>query len=372
MSKYIKDTEAAHLWVNGQHSGQTRSQDWGTAWGCRVVTGHGSRVSFDGDRFYSYDTCVAKRFTRKKQDVYVLDQYSYSSTTNRHVQSVWAAVHRWTGDEHVETKPCFSINRGDAFLKLHDATPSDVLKHVVTEALEFYEKFQKTKHPSRHRALLSAAARRADAIRFAKLLGLKHKKAVSVLKFTANEIAESGRLNQEYEDRLSARRSAAWEKRRAARTEREAKIKEDSIADAEAFIRGDSDEYHYNLYRIADMPDLIAKIEARRAEIDRATIEDWLAGKVAHPKHDWPTMLRLKGDEIETSRGAIIPAKAGLKAYIFASALRANGKEWKRNGDKFEVGSYQLDAVNDKGIIAGCHHIHWAEVERFAKLMGWA
>lgn len=32
---------------------------------------------------------------------------------------------------------------------------------------------------------------------------------------------------------------------------------------------------------------------------------------------------------------------------------------------------HQLDAVNEFGIVAGCHRVSWAEADRFAMAQGW-
>jgi predicted Abi (CAAX) family protease len=64
-----------------------------------------------------------------------------------------------------------------------------------------------------------------------------------------------------------------------------------------------------------------------------------------------------------------VPLPEAEKAFRFAMIQRKRG--WHRNGDQFKVGDYQLDAVNEQGVIAGCHRIGWDEIERFAKTQGW-
>jgi len=72
---------------------------------------------------------------------------------------------------------------------------------------------------------------------------------------------------------------------------------------------------------------------------------------------------------METSKGARVPLDEAQRAYRFAVIQRARG--WHRNGETFKVGPYQLDAVNEQGVVAGCHRIAWDEIERFAKLQNW-
>jgi hypothetical protein len=80
-------------------------------------------------------------------------------------------------------------------------------------------------------------------------------------------------------------------------------------------------------------------------------------------------MLRAEGLELVTTKGARVPLADAERTFRFASALRSRG--WHRNGENHTVGGYQLDAVNDAGIVAGCHRIAWPEIERFAKAMAW-
>jgi len=72
---------------------------------------------------------------------------------------------------------------------------------------------------------------------------------------------------------------------------------------------------------------------------------------------------------METSKGARVALSEAERAFRFCIIARARG--WHRNGDQFKVGDYQLDAVNEQGVVAGCHRIGWDEIERFAKTQGW-
>lgn len=125
------------------------------------------------------------------------------------------------------------------------------------------------------------------------------------------------------------------------------------------------------------------KVKAERAAKQEAdaqeTIGKWLAGEsVTIPHFIGKVYLRQQSlrkcdghtiDELETSKGARVALGEAQKAYRFACLMRTRG--WRRNGDQFKVGDYQLDAVNSQGVIAGCHRVAWDEIERFAKTQGW-
>lgn len=115
-----------------------------------------------------------------------------------------------------------------------------------------------------------------------------------------------------------------------------------------------------------------ARFEAEQAE----NITRWIAGEtVAISWNISRVYLRVIPDRtgpyplLETSKGAHVELGEAHKAYRFARINRIKG--WRRNGDTFKVGDYQLDSVNEQGIIAGCHRIDWEEIERFATTQGW-
>lgn len=113
--------------------------------------------------------------------------------------------------------------------------------------------------------------------------------------------------------------------------------------------------------------------EAAQRKAERGaqeTIGRWLAGEsVGFPFSVQRCYVRKEGDELVTSRGARVPLLQAKLAFRFATTKRETG--WQRNGEQFAVGSYQLDAINAEGIVAGCTRIGWTEIERFAKSEGW-
>lgn len=120
-----------------------------------------------------------------------------------------------------------------------------------------------------------------------------------------------------------------------------------------------------------------AKFERECAE----TVQKWLAGESVQVPYQLGTVYLRKivrnnnyldvdmAAEMQTSKGALVPLSEAERAFRFAMIQRAKG--WRKNGDQFKVGDYQLDAVNEQGVVAGCHRIGWPEIERFAKLQGW-
>lgn len=97
-------------------------------------------------------------------------------------------------------------------------------------------------------------------------------------------------------------------------------------------------------------------------------IARWRAGEYFGWNVKIPTMLRIKGDEVETSLGARVPLDHAKRVLPFVLQLHNKGQEWRTNGHTLHLGHYQLDRIDTDGVHAGCHHIGWDEVERFAQL----
>ena len=116
------------------------------------------------------------------------------------------------------------------------------------------------------------------------------------------------------------------------------------------------------------------KLEEESAE----KVAQWLNGeKVSIPYTVQKVYLRHKIDTLtmygrgfmETSKGATVPLAEAEKAFRFVISKRETG--WHKNGEKFGIGDFQLDSVNESGVVAGCHRVAWDEIERFAAAQGW-
>lgn len=115
-----------------------------------------------------------------------------------------------------------------------------------------------------------------------------------------------------------------------------------------------------------------AKAAAKRELADKLAQEAgyaaWIRGDEAAEYFNprlFPTAFRVEGDELVSTLGARVPLHDARVAYRFARSH----KNWHRNGETCPVGGYQLDAINEQGIVAGCHRITWAEMDRLAPIL---
>ena len=76
-------------------------------------------------------------------------------------------------------------------------------------------------------------------------------------------------------------------------------------------------------------------------------------------------MLRVKGDEVETSLGARFPVSHARKGLVLVESVMARGEDWQRNGKTCHLGVYQVERIERDGTVhAGCHVVKWEAIQR--------
>lgn len=80
-----------------------------------------------------------------------------------------------------------------------------------------------------------------------------------------------------------------------------------------------------------------------------------------------PTELRIKGDTVETSRGASFPVEHARRGLALVRATIARGEEWRTNGHTCHLGAYKIERITPDGTVyAGCHVVTMQAIERIA------
>jgi hypothetical protein len=99
-------------------------------------------------------------------------------------------------------------------------------------------------------------------------------------------------------------------------------------------------------------------------------INKWRAGQYSGCFYDVPAMLRITGDEVQTSRGARFPISHAKRGLTFVRKVRESGQPYVRNGRTIHLGSYAIDRIEQDGTVkAGCHVVSWEEIERLAPVL---
>jgi hypothetical protein len=111
--------------------------------------------------------------------------------------------------------------------------------------------------------------------------------------------------------------------------------------------------------------------ELRTMDLAERT-EAWRAGEQVSI-HGAPMLLRVKGDNVQTSQGASVPIEHAKRLWPAIKRCRATETAWQSNGHTMPIGHFRVDRIEADGTLrAGCHVIPFAELERMATTLGLA
>lgn len=109
------------------------------------------------------------------------------------------------------------------------------------------------------------------------------------------------------------------------------------------------------------------ELEAAEAQDD---LEKWLAGEKSE-LHDHPFIeLRMKGDVVQTSKGAEFPVSHAKRAWELIK--QAKDPATRKLAKGMRVGHFTIDLLRSDGsVVAGCHDIGFTAMKRLANEQGW-
>lgn len=129
-------------------------------------------------------------------------------------------------------------------------------------------------------------------------------------------------------------------------------------------------DYVYELAKAREV-----KREARRAEYEKKARLDaaerlqlWAAGENV-PQHNFDfcdTVLRLKNDQVQTSRGANIPVSDAVRIWPLLARAKNSGTKLEAGLHPIRLGSYQFNSFDGETLIVGCHSIAWDQIQKMA------
>jgi hypothetical protein len=112
-----------------------------------------------------------------------------------------------------------------------------------------------------------------------------------------------------------------------------------------------------------------AQAKIRKAEKVIEQAEDlirWRNGEDVR-SHFEITALRVKGDEIETTKGAKIPVDHAVRAFPLLKRLHKKDASIDLSSDSIKLGYYTVNRVERDNLIVGCHSIPFNEIYEIAK-----
>ena len=271
---------------------------------------------FEGDTIYSYGRHfpIARWVKSGKREAVLFTERGYSNTTAKHKGMVRSAI---PAGVTVFTVP-------DVRTHNHEAN----LQYYVSQAKEFFEKALRAVQVFSFNWKINQAREFVEEGRqYAKFFRLKSPKFPNVS-------ATAERKRREYlQEREAVRQTPEYIAKRGAEREKRDAAK-----------------------------------EAARLKAAQEAITEWRAGNpYARVPYGVPTMLRVKGEEVETSRGARVPVSHAKRLLRFVRGVVKSGQEYVRNGHTIHVGHYPVDKIEANGTLhAGCHVIGLDEIERVA------
>ena len=267
--------------------------------------GRAGNLFFKGDTVYSYGGHFpVARFAPEFGDIVLFTDRGYSSSTGRHKGFIRAAI------------------------------PS-------TYTVIFCD--DPSRPPSHN---LDIWANRAERLR-ADFAAKKNKQGRAKL---ANEIFANGRAAIAYCDALKI--------------------------DAPGFTCSTTDEDDSREYGAIAAREREAKATIRRADYEKAAALDaserltlWLTGESVNTNgfEFSDTLLRIKGEQIETTRGAKIPVSDALKIYPLLDRAKRTGGKIEAGLHNINLGAYRFNSFDGNTLIVGCHSIAWAQIEKMAQ-----
>lgn len=129
-------------------------------------------------------------------------------------------------------------------------------------------------------------------------------------------------------------------------------------------------DYVYALAKAREVKKEAARVERERlAAIDAGDrLAMWQDGQNV-PQNGFiycATALRLKGDQIQTSRGANIPVADALKLWPLLVRAKNSGKTLEAGLHQINLGAYRFNSFDGATLIVGCHSIGWDQLEKMA------
>lgn len=104
--------------------------------------------------------------------------------------------------------------------------------------------------------------------------------------------------------------------------------------------------------------------EKRERERLENEVRIWRAGGTSYGISGLAPMLRVRGNDVETSWGARFPVKHAKLGLALVRRVRAAGESWQTNGHTLHLGPYKIESIDASGNVrAGCHNVSWSEIE---------
>jgi hypothetical protein len=335
----VSNHMVAHIWAQ-------RTQD--------SARSHNGNFHFERDTIYSYRTPIGRLVDSATGLVALVTCETFSMTTScKHMNPIARAL------DYGRFIPVFYVpfiasgGRGAGRHIAWGASESEVaaanLKHIENCYYETRQQLLRSRD-SKPYALESLRASYETRQQFALAFALD---------YTTRDVDADIREIEERWNALEAKRNdpayvAKCERERARKEERELAKHAAAVADYRAKLED------WRNGTLDHMPSLyVTGMSWRKARDFQARIVDQ------------DILLRVRGENVETSRGASVPVEHAKRLWRAIKACHATGKAWEPNGHAMPVGHFKVDRIEANGDMrAGCHFIKFAELQRMSFALG--
>lgn len=104
---------------------------------------------------------------------------------------------------------------------------------------------------------------------------------------------------------------------------------------------------------------------AERIKEQAEALENWRAGLDVR-NHFELTALRIKEDQIETTKGARIPVDHAVKFWGLIKSWHEKGVSYVKDHHSIHLGNYSVNRFENDVLTVGCHTIPYSEIESIA------
>lgn len=104
---------------------------------------------------------------------------------------------------------------------------------------------------------------------------------------------------------------------------------------------------------------------AERIKEQEEALIEWRAGHDVRNNFEL-TALRIKDDEIQTTRGARIPVDHAVKFWSLIKSWHEKGAQYVKDHHSIKLGYYTVNSFKNDVLTVGCHTIPYSEIESIA------
>ena len=290
--------------------------------------GRAGNVSFKGKELYSYRACIGLFVGNDKGETAVLlSNRKYSMTTTRHQNRAMPAVRH-----HIHFSVYGVFESHDFHIREYENRYAMALKRLYACKLDV--EYNKDIADDIY----------AEACAYADFFGVPL------------DDTNFPKFDQEKLAKVEERSNRDAEQKEVKRVENQKRYKQTTQEAVRKFLAGEDTYLPWDWRNVVE--------DSEKESITAFAKNAWRQGEEKiYGIYFESTLLRIRGDLVETSQGASFPIEDAKRVWPYIKMCVDNQIAWQRNGQSISLGNYRLDAISVDGTVtAGCHVVQFAEI----------